>query len=78
MYDFIKREEGHIPFEEVAESIRKHIADHNWKSVQEVYRLKHHLNDIGINYLLNIGPDGLGRIPGPCSDILRGVAEMEK
>ena len=33
MYDFIKREEGHIPFEEVAESIRKHIADHNWKSV---------------------------------------------
>ena len=52
--------------------------DHNWKSVQEVYRLKHHLNDIGINYLLNVGPDGLGRIPGPCSDILRGVAQMER
>ena len=52
--------------------------DHNWKSVQEVYRLKHHLNDIGINYLLNVGPDGLGRIPGPCSDILRGVADLEK
>lgn len=52
--------------------------DHNWKSAQEVYRLKYHLNDLGINYLLNVGPDGLGRIPGPSQDILRAVAQMEK
>ena len=33
MYDFIKREEGSISFEEVAQVVRKHIADHDWKSV---------------------------------------------
>ena len=37
------------------------------------YMLKNHLNERGINYLLNVGPDYLGRIPGPAVDILREV-----
>ena len=51
--------------------------DHNWRSAEELYRNKHHLNDLGINYLINVGPDALGRIPGESQDILRRVAEME-
>ncbi len=49
--------------------------DQNWKSWQEVLRLKRHLNGRGINYLLNVGPDHLGRIPGPCQQVLLRVAE---
>ncbi len=47
--------------------------DENWKSAQEVLRLKAHLNQRGINYLLNVGPDPLGRIPAPAQKILREV-----
>ena len=47
--------------------------DNNWKSADEVIRLKTHLNERGINYLLNVGPDALGRIPAPACDILREV-----
>ena len=47
--------------------------DQNWKSAQDVLRLKNHLNERGVNYLLNVGPDYLGRIPSPCIDILREV-----
>ena len=52
--------------------------DHNWKSPEELYKNKKHLNELGINYLLNVGPDHLGRIPGPSMDILRKVAELDK
>jgi len=45
--------------------------DQEWKPAEEVIRLKNHLNERGINYLLNVGPDYLGRIPAPCIDILR-------
>ena len=47
--------------------------DNNWKNAQTVKQIKNHLNDRGINYLLNVGPDYLGRIPGPAVDILREV-----
>lgn len=47
--------------------------DQNWKSADQVIALKKHLNERGVNYLLNVGPDGLGRIPGPSVDILREV-----
>ncbi|MGI6088354.1 MAG: alpha-L-fucosidase [Kiritimatiellia bacterium] len=47
--------------------------DQNWKPVEEVLRLKRHLNERGVNYLLNVGPDYLGRIPAPSEEILRGV-----
>ena len=49
--------------------------DDNWKSADEIYRLKKHLNDRGVNYLLNVGPDHLGRIPAPAQDILREVGK---
>jgi alpha-L-fucosidase len=45
--------------------------DQNWKSAEKVIQLKEHLNARGINYLLNVGPDYLGRIPAPCQEILR-------
>jgi alpha-L-fucosidase len=49
--------------------------DQNWKSCEEVLRLKNHLNSRGINYLLNVGPDYLGRIPAPSQEILRQVGK---
>ncbi len=47
--------------------------DQNWKPAAEVLRIKDHLNARGVNYLLNVGPDALGRIPGPSVQILRQV-----
>lgn len=47
--------------------------DDNWKNAERVLQLKKHLNDRGLNYLLNVGPDHLGRIPAPAVDILRKV-----
>ena len=37
--------------------------DNNWKNADRVIELKKHLNERGINYLLNVGPDARGRIP---------------
>jgi len=50
--------------------------DHTWKTAETVHAFKNHLNDMGINYLLNVGPDGLGRIPSVSQDILLKVADM--
>ncbi len=47
--------------------------DNNWKSAERVLEIKNHLNERGMNYLLNVGPDYLGRIPAPSVDILRKV-----
>lgn len=47
--------------------------DQNWKSAEKLFEIKNHLNERGINYLLNVGPDSLGRIPAPCIDVLRQV-----
>ena len=52
--------------------------DQNWKPAEQIYSFKKHLNSLGINYLLNIGLDGLGRIPLPSYKILKEVVEMEK
>lgn len=49
--------------------------DQNWITSQEVVARRKKLNDFGINYLLNVGPDGLGRIPSFCKEILLGAAE---
>ena len=43
---------------------------------KEVLRLKRHLNARGINYLLNVGPDPMGRIPAPAQEILRRVGTL--
>ena len=50
--------------------------DHNWKSAETLFENKRRLNDMGINYLINVGPDHLGRIPGQSLDILKKVAQM--
>ena len=53
--------------------------DQTWKSPERVVGIRRQLKKLGINYLLNVGPDHLGRIPAPSVDILRAVArEMEK
>jgi alpha-L-fucosidase len=52
--------------------------NHNWKSAAEIYENKKRLNALGINYLINIGPDHLGRFPVEAQEILRGARELEK
>ena len=47
--------------------------DNHWKNAAEIRRIREHLNSRGINYLLNVGPDALGRIPAPAIDILKGA-----
>ena len=49
--------------------------DQDWKDANKVAEIKKKLNGMGINYLLNVGPDGLGRIPAPCQQILKDVAK---
>ena len=48
--------------------------DQNWITVDTVRARREKLNSAGINYLLNVGPDGLGRIPSFCQEVLRGAA----
>ncbi len=50
--------------------------DNNWKSPERVAGIRKHLNSLGINYLLNVGPDALGRIPVTAQEILRKSAEL--
>lgn len=49
------------------------MADQNWKSPEEIIKIKNHLNERGINYLLNIGPDHLGRFPAKAIEILNKI-----
>lgn len=49
--------------------------DQNWKDKDTVLRIKKELNERGINYLLNVGPDYLGRIPGPSVDIIKSLKD---
>lgn len=50
--------------------------DDNWKSAEELISIKNRLNQKGVNYLLNVGPDALGRIPAPAVEILRQIAKV--
>ena len=52
--------------------------DTDWKSAEQVIEIKNRLNAQGVNYLLNIGPDHLGRLPAPAVEILKKVGEAEK
>ncbi|MBR6764486.1 MAG: alpha-L-fucosidase [Clostridia bacterium] len=49
--------------------------DQNWVTPEEVIARREKLNGMGINYLLNVGPDGLGRIPSFSQETLRAAAE---
>ena len=48
--------------------------DQEWKSADEVLRIKRHLNERGVNLLINIGPDHLGRFPSGAVAVLRELA----
>lgn len=52
--------------------------DGNWKEPGKVLAIKKHLNERGVNYLLNVGPDPLGRIPAPALEILKRVGEASE
>lgn len=52
--------------------------DNNWKPAEKLLEIKNKLNRNGLNYLLNVGPDHLGRIPGPAVDILRKFGTYNK
>jgi len=52
--------------------------DQDWKSPEQILATKKHLNERGINYLLNVGPDGLGRIPAPCVKNLLEARRLEE
>ena len=47
--------------------------DQNWITCDEIVARRKKLNDMGINYLLNVGPDGLGRIPSFSQETLLGA-----
>lgn len=49
--------------------------DHNWKKPDELIPLLVKINSRGGNYLLNIGPDALGRVPDECIHILDTVGQ---
>lgn len=51
--------------------------DQNFKSPEEILAIKKHLNERNVNYLLNVGPDYLGRIPAKSQEILLKVKELE-
>lgn len=51
--------------------------DHNWKSPEQIYQYNQHLNSLGINYLLNIGLDGLGRVPMVAESNLLEAKKLE-
>jgi alpha-L-fucosidase len=44
--------------------------DQKWITCDDVVARRQKLNGMGINYLLNVGPDGLGRIPSFSQEIL--------
>ena len=48
--------------------------DTHYKSVKEILNIKAKCAAIGSNYMLNVGPDPLGRFPVPAIDILRGLS----
>ena len=50
--------------------------DHDFKKAEQIAFNRHHLQELGINYLINVGPDPLGRLPGEAMDILRKAAEL--
>ena len=52
--------------------------DQHWKSAEEVISLLTRLASRNVNYLLNIGPDHIGRIPAAAQNILKEVGAWIK
>ena len=52
--------------------------DHQWKTSNQLLRNFVDIVSKGGNYLLNIGPDGKGRVPAPCVDSFREMGVWVK
>ena len=52
--------------------------DTRYKKPETVFANKKRLSALGINYLINVGPDHLGRFPLEAQQILKDVARMEQ
>ena len=50
--------------------------DQNWITPEEIAERRARLNSLGVNYLLNVGPDPLGRIPSFSVEALKNAAEI--
>ena len=48
--------------------------DQDWLTPEAIRAKREALEKLGVNYLLNVGPDGLGRIPSFCRDALIAAA----
>jgi alpha-L-fucosidase len=52
--------------------------DNKYKSAETIFANKKRLSALGINYLINVGPDHLGRFPLEAQQILKDVAKLEQ
>ena len=52
--------------------------DNDWKSVDYILAIKEKVNAHGVNLLLNVGPDYLGRIPAPSVEILKEIGRRTR
>ena len=52
--------------------------DQNWITPERIRESRQRLKDYGVNYLLNVGPDGLGRIPSFCREALLAAADQKE
>ena len=52
--------------------------DNDYKSVDELLAMKERINAHGVNMLLNVSPDYLGRIPAPQVEILKEMGKRLK
>lgn len=50
--------------------------DQDWITPEQIAERRARLNGMGVNYLLNVGPDGLGRIPSFSREALLGAAKL--
>lgn len=84
-YDYVSAGDNEIPVEKEYGILYESPAtlndtwgyksfDNNWKGADEVRRTKEHLKMLGANYLLNIGPDHLGRLPAPAVSVLKELS----
>lgn len=48
-----------------------------WETAETVARNRIHLEELGINYLLNVAPDALGRIPSFSQEVLLKAEELK-
>jgi len=50
--------------------------DQDWIKPELIAERKKRLNEMGVNYLLNVGPDGLGRIPSLSAETLIKASKL--